>query len=46
MAMFTDILIGNGAISKDQLSHADQVSRDQSSSVGDALVSLGYASAE
>ena len=46
MAMFTDILIRNGVISKEQLTHADQVSRDQATSVGEALVSLGYATAE
>ncbi|MCP4194079.1 MAG: Flp pilus assembly complex ATPase component [Planctomycetaceae bacterium] len=46
MAMFTDILIRNGVISKEQLTHADQVSRDQATTVGDALVSLGYAVAE
>ncbi len=46
MAKFTEILIRSGHISKEQLGHADQVARDQASSVAETLVSLGYAAPE
>ena len=46
MASFTRILIRQGVISKEQLGHADEVGHAQNISVGDALVSLGYATSE
>ena len=46
MPAFTSILIRQRVISKEQLAHAEEVARDQAISVGDALVSLGYATGE
>jgi type IV pilus assembly protein PilB len=46
MASFTTILIRNSIIGKEQLAHAEQVAAKQGMSVGDALVSLGYATGE
>jgi type IV pilus assembly protein PilB len=46
MDEFAKILIRNRTISKEQLVHADQVAKKQGVGVGDALVSLGYATSE
>jgi len=46
MADFLDILIRKGVVSPDQLNEAEQHSKDQRLSVGDALVGLGYATEE
>ncbi len=46
MPAFTTILIRQRVISKEQLTHAEEVARDQAIGVGDALVSLGYATGE
>jgi type IV pilus assembly protein PilB len=46
MAAFTTILIRNRVIGKEQLAHAEQVAAKQGIGVGDALVSLGYATGE
>ena len=46
MPAFTNILIRQGVISKEQLAHAEEVAREQAIGVGDALDSLGYASGE
>ncbi len=46
MGDFPDILIRNGTISPDQLNEAEQMSREQESSIADCLVRLGYATGE
>ena len=46
MPAFTNILIRQGVISKEQLAHAEEVAREQALGVGDALHSLGYATGE
>ena len=46
MGDFTDILIRRGIISKDQLSEAEQMARDQNLNVGDCLVRLDYATGD
>jgi type IV pilus assembly protein PilB len=46
MGEFTDILIRDGIISKEQLNEAEQMAREQDSSVGNCLVKLGYATGE
>ncbi|QDV43317.1 Type II/IV secretion system protein [Stieleria neptunia] len=43
---FTDLLLRQGIISLDQLSEAEQVSRDTSTDVGDILVQMEYATPE
>jgi type IV pilus assembly protein PilB len=43
---FAKILIDRGIISRDQLQEAQQIARETSSSIGDMLVKLGYATAE
>ncbi len=43
---FTDLLLSRGVISLEQLAEAIKISRTQDGNVGDALVSLGYASPE
>ena len=43
---FEDILIRKGIIGPDQLAEAEQVARDQSSNLGEALTRLGYAAPE
>jgi len=46
MRDFTDLLLTRGIISLEQLSEANSVSRKDDKSVGQCLVSLGYASGE
>ena len=46
MADFLEILIRRGVVSPDQLNEAEQVAKDQRTSVGEALVILGYATEE
>lgn len=46
MRDFTDLLLTRGVISLEQLSEANSVSRKDDKSVGQCLVSLGYASGE
>ena len=46
MASFTTILIQNGVISREQLTHAEQVATDQGISEIDSLVNLSYATGE
>jgi len=46
MRDFTDILIRQKVISADQLAEANQMARASGAKVGDALVRLGYATAE
>ncbi|MBX7073421.1 MAG: GspE/PulE family protein [Pirellulales bacterium] len=46
MTNFTDILIRQKVISADQLAEAEQMARSSRSSVGDALVRLGYATGD
>ena len=46
MAKFEDILIKNKIISAEQLAEAEALARRTGESVGDALVKLGYVSAE
>jgi type IV pilus assembly protein PilB len=46
MGEFTDILIRDGIISKEQLNEAEQMAREQDSNVGNCLVKLGYATGE
>ncbi len=46
MADFLDILIRKGIVSPDQLNEAEQHAKEQRINVGEALVSLGYASEE
>ena len=46
MGDFTDILLRRGTVSPDQVSEADQMSRETGSSLADCLVKLGYATGE
>jgi len=46
MGDFTEILIKNGVIGRDQLAEADRMARDAKMSVADALIKLGYATGE
>ncbi|MBX7168243.1 MAG: Flp pilus assembly complex ATPase component TadA [Pirellulales bacterium] len=46
MRSFTDILIRQGVISRDQLTEAEQLAKASNMNVGDALVRLGYATGE
>ncbi len=46
MREFTDLLLSRGIISLEQLGEAAKISKTQDMNVGDALVSLGYASPE
>jgi type IV pilus assembly protein PilB len=43
---FTDILIRKGVISADQLAEADQMAKQSSMKLADALIRLGYATGE
>ena len=43
MGDFTEILLRQGVISKEQLAEAKKMARDSNTKVGDALVRLGYA---
>ena len=43
---YIELLVRKDLISKEQLREAEQVARDQSRSIGDALVMLGYATGE
>lgn len=46
MQDFTDLLLQQGVISLDQLSEAEQISKDTSANIGDVLIKLEYASPE
>ncbi|MFO0901313.1 MAG: ATPase, T2SS/T4P/T4SS family [Pirellulales bacterium] len=46
MGDFTEILIRNRIISREQLAEAERMARDAKMSVADALIKLGYASGE
>jgi len=46
MPKYTDILLQRGAVSSEQLSEAEQLSKDSGGNVGDCLVKLGYATGE
>src|SRR6056297_117940 len=46
MQDFTDLLLQQGVISLDQLSEAEQISKDTAASIGDVLIKLEYASPE
>ena len=46
MGDFTDILLRQGVVSRDQLDEARKMARETGSKVGDALVRLGYANGD
>lgn len=46
MQEFTDLLLQKGIISLDQLSEAEQISKDTNADIGDVLVKLEYATPE
>ena len=44
MGDFTDLLLRRGIVSPDQVTEADQMSRETNANLADCLVKLGYAS--
>ena len=46
MSEFTDLLLKQGVISLDQLSEAEQISKDTNADIGDVLTQLEYATPE